>query len=245
MPFSDYIVYADESGDHSLTSVNPQNPVFVLAFCIFEKAAYLNAVAPAVYRLKFDFWGHDCPVLHSHEIRKARGDFNILLNAETRKAFLAQLNALMEQLPCTIIAAAIDKHTHARRYVRPANPYEIALGFCMERLQRWLGERGQAQDTTHVIVECRGRTEDQKLELEFRRIADGQNAVGPMPNLDIRFMDKKQNAPGLQIADLVAHPIGRHVIDPEQPNRAFEILKPKLRTGPDGRIRGFGLKIFP
>jgi hypothetical protein len=66
-----------------------------------------------------------------------------------------------------------------------------------------------------------------------------------MPNLDIRFMEKKHNAPGLQIADLVAHPIGRHVIDPEQPNRAFEILKPKLRTGPDGRIRGFGLKIFP
>jgi hypothetical protein len=143
----------------------------VLAFCIFEKSAYLNAVAPAVYKLKFDFWGHDCPVLHSHEIRKARGDFNILLNAETRAGFMARLNGIMEQLPCTIIAAAIDKHAHARRYVRPANPYEIALGFCMERLQRWLGERGQAQGRTHVIVECRGRTEDQKLELEFRRIA--------------------------------------------------------------------------
>jgi hypothetical protein len=82
----------------------------------------------------------------------------------------------------------------------------------MERLQRWLQEKGQAQNRTHVIVECRGRTEDQNLELEFRRIAAGRNAVGPMPNLDIRFMDKKQNALGLQIADLVAHPIGRHVI---------------------------------
>jgi hypothetical protein len=29
-----------------------------------------------------------------------------------------------------------------------------------------------------------------------------------MPNLDIRFMDKKHNSAGLQLADLMAHPIG-------------------------------------
>ena len=28
MNFSDYIVYADESGDHSLTSINPPTPAF-------------------------------------------------------------------------------------------------------------------------------------------------------------------------------------------------------------------------
>jgi Protein of unknown function (DUF3800) len=245
MEFSDYIVYADESGDHSLTSINPQNPVFVLVFCVFEKDAYLNTVVPALYGLKFGFWGHDCPILHSHEIRKARGDFNILLNAETRAAFMARMNAMMETIPFTIIAAAIDKQRHARRYAQPANPYEIALEFCMERLQRWLGEKNQQHKQTHVIVECRGRSEDRQLELEFRRIAAGRNAVGPMPNLDVRFMDKKHNAPGLQIADLAAHPIGRHVINPVQENRAFDIIEPKLRRGPNGQVQGYGLKIFP
>jgi hypothetical protein len=29
---SDYIVYVDESGDHGLVSVDPEYPVFVLAF---------------------------------------------------------------------------------------------------------------------------------------------------------------------------------------------------------------------
>ena len=33
-----------------------------------------------------------------------------------------------------------------------------------------------------------------------------------MPNFDIRLMDKKHNSTGLQLADLVAHPIGRHAI---------------------------------
>ena len=32
--FSDFIVFVDESGDHSLEVINPDYPVFVLAFCI-------------------------------------------------------------------------------------------------------------------------------------------------------------------------------------------------------------------
>lgn len=245
MKFSDYIVYADESGDHSLRSINPQNPVFVLAFCIFHKQAYIDAVVPAVQRLKFEFFGHDCVVLHSHEIRKAHGDFRILQNAPVRESFMARISALVEAVPVTLIAAVIDKQRHVARYSDPANPYEIALTFCMERLQRWLGEQGQADRMTHLMVERRGKAEDQKLELEFRRIVGGQNQVSRMPNLDIRFMDKKHNSAGLQVADLVAHPIGRHIISPAQPNRAFELIRPKFRDGPRGQIEGYGLKTFP
>ncbi len=38
--FSDYIIYVDESGDHSLESIDKEYPVFVLAFCIFNKKIY-------------------------------------------------------------------------------------------------------------------------------------------------------------------------------------------------------------
>ncbi len=245
MSFGDYIVYVDESGDHSLTSINRQNPVFVLAFCIFRKDEYRAVVVPSVQKLKFDFWGHDCVILHSHEIRKAHGDFNILLNANTRAAFLTRMSALVTTVPYTVIAAVIDKNRHVQRYTDPANPYEIALNFCMERLQRWLTENDQLDKLTHVVVERRGRVEDIKLELEFRRIADGRNMVGRMPNLDIRFMDKKHNSTGLQIADLTAHPIGRHVINPQQPNQVYDIIDTKFRRGPGGRRAGYGLKIFP
>jgi len=184
-------------------------------------------------------------VLHSHEIRKEREDFNILRNAETRVAFLAQLGAVIEAAEFTIIAAVIDKQRHLEKYTEPADPYEIALAFCMERLQRYLMDIGQTGHTTHVQVECRGKKEDAALELEFRRICDGKNIIGKMPNLDIRFMDKKHNSTGLQLADLIAHPIGRHAISSDQPNRAYDILKPKFRRGPSGQIDGFGLKTFP
>ncbi|MBA2728790.1 MAG: hypothetical protein H0U49_11540 [Parachlamydiaceae bacterium] len=36
--FSDYLFFADENLDHGLTSINPENPVFVLVFCIFKKS---------------------------------------------------------------------------------------------------------------------------------------------------------------------------------------------------------------
>jgi hypothetical protein len=245
MTFSDYIVYADESGDHSLTSIDPQHPVFVLVFCLIKISDLIDGIVPEFQRLKFAFWGYDGVVLHGHEIRKEHGDFAILRNADTRTAFFARLNRVMEVADFTIIAAVIDKQRHVRKYSEPADPYEIALVFCMERLQRCLMDRGQAHRLTHVQVECRGKAEDAKLELEFRRICDGKNAVGKMPNLELRFMDKKHNSTGLQLADLVAHPIGRHAINARQPNRAYDIIEPKFRRGPRGQIDGFGLKSFP
>jgi hypothetical protein len=145
-------------------------------FCIFEKKAYIEIVVPLVQQLKFDFFGHDCVVLHAHEIRKARGDFNILLNSQVRQHFIDCVNALIARVPVTVIAAVIDKQRHIKQYRDPANPYEIALAFCMERLQRWLGEQGQDSRRTHLMVERRGAREDAKLELEFRRMVITQSA---------------------------------------------------------------------
>ena len=62
---SDYIVYVDESGDHSLTSINPRYPLFVLSFCVFRKSVYNEQVAPALRRVKCAAFGHDMVVLQN------------------------------------------------------------------------------------------------------------------------------------------------------------------------------------
>jgi hypothetical protein len=61
----------------------------------------------------------------------------------------------------------------------------------------------------------------------------------------VDFADKRTNSAGLQLADLTARPIGRHVMDPAQPNRAWDIIEPKLRRSPQGEVNGWGLNIFP
>ena len=85
--YSDYIVYVDESGDHSLTKINPEFPIFVLTFCIFLKEEYITQIVPAFQRIKFKYFGHDMVVFHEREIRKAEGSFSFLTDARLRNEF--------------------------------------------------------------------------------------------------------------------------------------------------------------
>jgi hypothetical protein len=113
-----------------------------------------------------------------------------------------------------------------------------------------LQEKNQDNALTHVVVERRGTKEDNELELEFRRICDGANRQGKRLPFEIVFADKKTNSSGLQLADLVARPVGLSVLRPNQENRAFYVLKRKFFCS-GGRERvgeGFenwGLKIYP
>lgn len=242
--FSDYIVYVDESGDHNLVKTNPKYPIFVLAFCIFSKQEYTEHVVPRIQELKFKWFGHDCDVLHEHEIRKRLKPFDVLTPKPRFDAFMADLTQILEQAPMTVIAAVIKKEELREKYHRPANPYELGLRFCMERLALHLEGKGST-GKTHIVFECRGRQEDRDLELEFRRICDQAGTGSGMANLDIRFVDKKANSSGLQIADLIARPIGLRVLRPDQPNRAFNIIETKFRRSGAGKVKGWGLKIFP
>ena len=66
--FSKLIVYVDESGDHG--PVSAEFPVFVLAFCIFDKHEYANTVTSYMHRLKFKHFGHDAVVMHEELLAK-------------------------------------------------------------------------------------------------------------------------------------------------------------------------------
>ena len=94
-------------------------------------------------------------------------------------------------------------------------------------------------------MEQRGRREDNELELDFRRVCDGGNYRGDKLNFEIVFADKKINSAGLQIADLIARPIGLKVARPEQQNRAQEIIETKFRKNNAGEFVGWGFKVFP
>lgn len=238
---SDHIVYVDESGDHSLTSIDSDYPVFVLTFCVFDMVTYAEEVVPRVTRFKFQHFGHDQIVLHEREIRKATGAFSFLRDAGRRRPFYEDRNDLMRDADFKLIAAVIDKNALARQYSQPESPYDLALTFCLERLYRHLPGTRMC-----VVVEKRGAKEDKELELVFRRICDGANTMRQELPFRIIFADKLANSSGLQFADLTARPIGLRVLRPNQPNRAWNILEAKFRRNSlTGSIDGWGLKIFP
>lgn len=47
------------------------------------------------------------------------------------------------------------------------------------------------------------------------------------------------------VVDLIARPIGRKILKPDQPNRAYDIIETKFRRDPKGNVKGWGLKVFP
>jgi len=80
--------------------------------------------------------------------------------------------------------------------------------------------------------------------LEFRRLC-AANATGKVLPFEPVLSHKICNSSGLQLADLIARPIGRKIMNLAQPNRAYDIIQTKFRRSPDGAVKGWGLKVFP
>ncbi|MGC1878797.1 MAG: DUF3800 domain-containing protein [Rhabdochlamydiaceae bacterium] len=240
--YSDYVVYVDESGDHSLTTIDSRYPIFALSFCIFYKDIYTDIVTPALRRLKFSFFGHDMVILHEHEIRKKEGFFR-LLSKEPRELFLNTFTDLMDRMDFVIVAVVIDKSKLGD--TSSFSVYHLAMKIGLERVFQFLESQDQSTLLTHVICEARGKPEDQALEKEFRRICDGLNSFERTLPFQIIIADKKTNSEGLQLADMTARPIGLAVLRPDQPNRALSVISKKFYQGPKGEIEGHGFQLYP
>ena len=232
--FGDYIIYADESGDHSLTKIDKGYPIFCLALCAIKKEDYINKIVPAIQKLKFDYWGHDKIILHEREIRKEQDDFAFLrINRKVRESFYDRLSKIIADSPFYIFTSIIDKEKLQNKYETPFNPYDIALQFCMERLLSFLVSKQQKNKIIHCIFESRGNNEDKDLENAFYKIIANhkdRNFRGKIfKDIDfhIKFAKKSSNFTGLQLADLVARPVGVNYLRHNGKNRAYNIIKGK------------------
>jgi hypothetical protein len=242
---SNYLIFADEAGDHILQANYKQFPLFVLSFCIIEKDHYCDFILPEFTRLKLKYFQDVNMVFHEREIRKAIGGFEFLTNSELRNNFMDDLNQFVAKADFKIIATVIDKIKLKELYNQPDSPYYLGMGYCLERLSYFLKEQNGLKNTT-ITFEARGKKEDKELEFAFLKEVNKSNYDG-LFKIDIQ--PKLANIIGLQLADLVARPIGRYVLNNVQENRAFEILKDKLwmkKSNLSGsEFMDFGLKIFP
>jgi hypothetical protein len=243
--FSDYLVFVDESGSPALGNVDPDYPILVLAFLIVRKTDYLSEIVPALQKFKFHHFGHDQVILHEREIRRDIGAFSFLKTPALKQAFMNELSEIMATAPFSLVSVVIRKDLLQARYKSPENPYHLALQYGLERVHGFLRQQeSKPNPVVHMVVEKRGGNEDDELELEFRRICDGANFKRDDFPFELVFAHKQSNSSGLQLADLVARPVGMSVIRPDQPNRAFELLHSKL-VQVEGNTKGWGLKVFP
>jgi hypothetical protein len=219
---SSHIIYVDESGSPAIGVNLASYPVFVLAFCIFKIENYVNKVEPAIQALKFAFFGHDLVIFHESEIRKRVGSFRALNDHNFRESFLEALgdaisNAEFKILP--VIRSKVEQRPERNLYL------DAALEG-INRSAKWLISQGFEEDELVFAFESRGTSEDSDLARELALNLANQKG----PRVVVKFIPKSFASTGLQIADLVARPIGLSVIRPGQHNRSFETIAHKIIT---------------
>lgn len=242
-----YTLFIDESGDHGLGNIDPNFPVFVLCGIIVSEQDY-DVLRRATNDIKLRFWNNVNVVFHSRDIRKCNNEFSILFDLDIKKQFYEAINTIISSNNYCIISSAIKKEEHIKKYGKLANDvYQISLSFIIERTIFYLDDIEGKDKNLEIILEKRGTKEDALLHSHFQRLTSiGTGYVSSERlkkyNTKIDFKDKKENINGLQIADLIAYPIARYVINPEGVNLSYDILKNKFYSK---NRKNYGLKIFP
>jgi hypothetical protein len=240
------VLFLDESGDHNLAVIDPQYPLFVLGGVIVDKEYAEGELTERLDRFKRELFGRTDIVLHTADIARNRNGFEGLKDAEFRRRFMTQLNALMADLQYTAVACAIRKEDHLARYgVAALDPYMLSLDVLVERFCFEIGHAGSGV----IVAEKRDPTLDRELDIAWlnlkvqgTRYVQARDIESRIVGLNLR--SKTENIAGLQLADLVVSPIGRHVLGkPERED--FRIVREKLRKNAQGEYRGFGLVTLP
>lgn len=80
------ILFLDESGDHNLSIIDPQYPVFVLGGVIVDQHYAESEMAERVAEFKRRVFGRDDIVLHTAEIVRNQGPFAGLIDRAFRES---------------------------------------------------------------------------------------------------------------------------------------------------------------
>lgn len=230
-----YWLYVDESGDHGLAKIDPQFPVFVLCGILVSRSEY-ETLRYLMNQLKIRFWQRKDVIFHSHEVRRQTGPFAQLQAKSQRLAFYEAFNELVQQAPYAPIAVAIDKNAYVAQFGRLTDsPYEIALSALVEQAILVLSARPGPPAQLTFVLEMRGGTQDKELRQHFQQLLSrGTGGLTPahvaVHAPELKFRSKRDNLNGHQLADLLAYPIARYLINPTAENLAFDVLNPRLKA---------------
>jgi hypothetical protein len=199
------LVYVDESGSPSSSRSDPNYPLFVMAACIFDSEGYCQRLMPAVCALKIRHLGSDSTVLHEAEIRKRIGLFGFRGDAPAQLAFLEELSGVIRAHVPQVVAAVIRSNECGEDFESVA----------IKAL--WRGAGQHLLGPSRWIFEERGKREDAAVSRAFVSLSP--------PLASHEFVSKRRGLAGLEMADMLARPIGLSVLRPNQPNRALDGMR--------------------
>lgn len=259
-----YRLYLDESGDHVYSEVEDIPHRFLcLIGCWFQNPDYLE-FHKLLEELKSQHFVHhpdDPVVLHREDIINRRKAFKILHNNDIHQQFDSDLLDVIEKAQFTVVAVVIDKLALRTAYgEQAAHPYHLAMGFMLQRYAGYLNHVNRVGD---VMAEARGGVEDRLLSDSYTRIygrgtwvTEGSYFQGALTSRQLKLKQKSANISGLQLADILGHPVKQYVLREhgfigeeefgEFARRLHLIVTKKFNAHLyDGRVEGYGYVLYP
>ena len=262
-PDERFRLYIDESGDHVFRKLdNPSHRYLCLLGCLFRGRDYRDFHA-SLEEFKQRHIPHspdDPVILHRADILNRRGCFWRLRDPAVAEAFDRELLELVATAEFRVVAVVIDKLRLWDQFLdRAAHPYHLAMGFL---LQRYCGLLNHVNRCGDVLAESRGGAEDRMLKDSYARVysrgawmrkaAFFQQAL---TTSQLKLKPKKANIAGLQLADVLGHPVRHWVLlkagrisTPPSPfaRKLLPIVEGKFnRHLYQGHVAGYGWVLYP
>ena len=193
-------------------------------------------VEPRIRDFQFEHFGHDAIVLHGERIRQRKPPFGLGMEPRRRADLISRLADAIVGSEFDIVASVIDKRRLPCQFGPTVNPLLATLGDGVEGTWTYLMRVSQDLRPTYIVAESRGRGQDAESGPAIRRMRNGLARWDPMNRFELVMDSKKSSSMGLQAADLIALPVGRHVLSPSQPNRAWGIIARKVLVRPRGLV---------
>lgn len=241
-----YHLYLDECGDQNLASFDNNFPIFTLCGILVSEKN-LPRFENEINAIKREFWNDETVIFHSREIRKHQKRFVNLNDRTIKNRFYDRINSLLSQEGIyVVVCCAVPKYPCIEKYGQDIDIYGIALSYVLQRSIFYLDEE-EPTGKLRIVVEKRGKREDRTLRDYYNRMLEKGFKYCSKERMkghihDFNFSAKSENINGLQIADLIAYPISRYVLHPNEENPAFDIVEPNIYVSEGRRL---GLKIFP
>lgn len=217
---SRYRLYIDESGDHTYSQIdNIGHRYLALLGVWFRYSDHYVSFSTDLERFKEKIFGKrpdDPVVLHRSDIVDKKGPFGILQDKLTQYRFDTGLLEIIGRANFKVNCALLDKKAHKDLFYFPFHPYHYCLAALLELYGGWLDNKNVVGD---VMAESRGGEEDRQLKQAYRRTYEsGSRYFGHekyqrvLVTSEIKIKPKTANIAGLQLADILAHPVKQSIL---------------------------------
>lgn len=241
-----YNFYIDESGNHNLSDIGTKFFVLSAVGVGHERWQDMDGKVREVKERYFHGIPPEDVEIKGAYIRHRKGVYNTL-SPQEMDLLEQDVMQLVYDFSEVIFSIVIDKLSLIRSYDEPTDPYDLAIEFLLERIEKFLEKR----DSYGFLVfdsraSRRSNDLDAYLKKEVREFQKNGTWYKKIERIwEEPFFVVSHTSAGVQIADFVAYSTYQ-VFSRKKPEHSwFSSFLHKLDRDASGRLIGSGLKVFP